>query len=225
MIIVSGASRGIGRGIYNHLKKQNKEVIGISKTINSDTNIYNCDISNYSELQNLVSKIKKNNTKIYAYINAAGIASMNLALATPELVTRDIININLLGTIFSNQLFSPLIIRNKAGGRIINFSTLAVKLSLKGEAVYIASKAGVEAYSKSLARELSGFNITVNCIAPGPIKTDLLRGVSEKQIDKIIQQQIIPKVCDVDDIVNQVDLLLSEKANKISGQVINVGGY
>lgn len=225
MIIVSGASRGIGEAIYNHLRKQNKEVIGISKTINSDANIYNCDISNFSELQNLVSKIKKNNTNIYAYINAAGIASMNLALATPESVTRDIININLLGTIFSNQLFSPLIIRNKTGGRIINFSTLAVKLSLKGEAVYIASKAGVEAYSKSLARELSGFNITVNCIAPGPIKTDLLRGVSEKQIDNIIQQQIIPKVCDVHDIVNQIDLLLSEKANKISGQVINVGGY
>ena len=123
-----------------------------------------------------------------------------------------------------NQLLSPLIIRNKLGGRIINFSTLAVKLSLKGESVYIASKAGVEAYSKSLARELSGFQITVNCIAPGPIKTDLLKGVSEQQINNIVQQQIIPQVCDVKDIVNQVDLLLSKKADKISGQVINVGG-
>ena len=225
MIIVSGASRGIGNAIYNHLKKLNKKVIGISKSKSEDPLIYQCDISDFSELQNLVSIIKKTNKSIYAYINAAGTASMNLALATPESVSRNIVNTNLLGTIFSNQLLSPLIIRNKLGGRIINFSTLAVKLSLKGESVYIASKAGVEAYSKSLARELSGFQITVNCIAPGPIKTDLLKGVSEQQINNIVQQQIIPQVCDVKDIVNQVDLLLSKKADKISGQVINVGGY
>ena len=83
-------------------------------------------------------------------------------------------------------------IRNK-NGCIINFSTIAVRLALKGESIYAASKAGVEAFSKVFAREMADFNIKVNCIAPGPIKTDLINGVSDSQINKIISQQIIPK--------------------------------
>ena len=78
-------------------------------------------------------------------------------------------------------------------GSFINFSTIAVALALKGESVYVASKAGVEAFSRSFAREMSDFNIRVNCIAPGPIKTDLLRGITDTQIEKITSQQIIQK--------------------------------
>ena len=78
-------------------------------------------------------------------------------------------------------------------GSFINFSTIAVALALKGESVYVASKAGVEAFSRSFAREMSDFNIRVNCIAPGPIKTDLLRGITDTQIEKITSQQLIQK--------------------------------
>tara|TARA_B110000858_G_scaffold198358_2_gene264255 strand:+ start:10165 stop:10842 length:678 start_codon:yes stop_codon:yes gene_type:complete len=224
MIIISGASRGIGSAIFEDLKEKKIDVLGISRTGDSKKGIIECDISDFSSVKSVASKIKKEHKNIYALINVAGIASMNLALATPEKTTRNIISTNLIGTIFTNQLFAPLIIRSKKPGRIINFSTLAIKLGIKGEAVYIASKAAVEAYSRSLARELSGFNITVNCIAPGPIKTDLLRGVSEKQIDNIVSQQIFPRVCEVKDVVNQVNMLLSEQANLVSGQTIHVGG-
>lgn len=224
MIIISGASRGIGNAIFEDLKEKNINVIGISRKGDLKKGIIECDISDFNSVKSVASKIKKEHKNIYAFINAAGIASMNLALATPDETTKNIISTNLMGTIFTNQLFAPLIIRSKKPGRIINFSTLAIKLGIKGEAVYIASKAAVEAYSRSLARELSAFNITVNCIAPGPIKTDLLRGVSEKQIDDIISQQIFPKVCDVKDVVNQIHMLLSEQANLVSGQTIHVGG-
>ena len=148
---------------------------------------------------------------------------MNLAIAMPEDITRKIINTNLLGTIFLNQLFSTLLIRNN-NGRIINFSTVAVNLAIKGESVYTASKAGIESYSRTLAKELSSFNITVNCIAPGPIKTDLTAGVTDKQLEKIINQQIIQKQLHPSDVMDQVDLLLSEKAKYITGEVIVVGG-
>ena len=149
---------------------------------------------------------------------------MNLAIAMPEDITRKIINTNLLGTIFLNQLFSTLLIRNN-NGRIINFSTVAVNLAIKGESVYTASKAGIESYSRTLAKELSSFNITVNCIAPGPIKTDLTAGVTDKQLEKIINQQIIQKQLHPSDVMDQVDLLLSEKAKYITGEVIVVGGF
>ena len=109
-------------------------------------------------------------------------------------------------------------------GCIINFSTIAVALALKGESVYAASKAGVEVFSKSFAREMSDFNIRVNCIAPGPIRTDLLKGITDAQIQKITSQQIIPKQFRKSDICDLVELLIDEKASSLSGQVLNIGG-
>ena len=114
-------------------------------------------------------------------------------------------------------------IRQKSG-LIINFSTIAVNLALKGESVYAASKAGVETFSRTFARETASFNVRVNCIAPGPIRTDLLRGVTEDQIDNIVAQQIIQKRFEKSDICDLVELLLNEKAQSLSGQVLNVGG-
>lgn len=88
-------------------------------------------------------------------------------------------------------------------GSFINFSTIAVALALKEESVYAASKAGVESFSRTFAREMADFNVRVNCIAPGPIRTDLLRVITDDQIEKITSQQVIQKqfqksdVCDL----------------------------
>ena len=224
MIIVTGASRGLGAAIFNDLKEKHSNVIGLARNADEKLNIFECDISNLKSVKSAAKKIKKIDNKLYAIINVAGIASMNIALATPEETIRKIIDINLLGTIFISQTFTPLIIRNTFG-RIINFSTIAVKLGIKGESVYIASKAAVEGFSRSLARELSPFNITVNCIAPGPIKTDLLRGVSDKQIKDITDQQIFSRTMLPSDIVDYVNLILSNEAKHITGQVLHVGGY
>ncbi len=223
MYIVSGASRGIGKYIFESLKAKKFDVIGLATKSNPEKKILECDISDFTSIKSAHDIIKKKYNKIYALINVAGIASMNLAIATPETVTRKIINTNLLGTIFLNQIFSPMLIRNNKG-RIINFSTVAVKLAIKGESIYTASKAGVESYSRTLAKELSSFNITVNCIAPGPIKTDLTAGVTSKQLQSIISQQIIQKQLDPSDVMDQVELLLSEKAKNITGEVIALGG-
>ena len=149
---------------------------------------------------------------------------MNLALTTPPEVTEKIVKTNLIGTIFFNQIFSPLLIRNKKG-KIINFSTIAVNLGLKGESIYAASKSGVETFTRILAKELSPFNITANCIAPGPIRTNLLKGISEEQIKKITEQQIIQKEMKPSDLFKIVDFLLSNSSSNITGQIMNVGGF
>lgn len=148
---------------------------------------------------------------------------MNLAVITDHKTVNNIIQTNLIGTINCCQLFSPLMIRQKRGS-FINFSTIAVALALKGESVYAASKAGVENFTRSFAREMSDFNINVNCIAPGPIKTDLLKGITQNQIDKIISQQIINKQFTPEDICDLVEVLLDKRSSSINGQIINVGG-
>ena len=222
--IVTGASRGIGFAISKRLLSRGYMVYGISRdTSKLDFNSYDCDIQSYEELKAISVKIKNQKIRIDGLINAAGVASMNLALMTPKHVTERLINTNLLGTIFASQIFSPLIIRNKSG-IIINFSTIAVALGLKGESVYCASKAGIEGFTKSFSREMADFNVKVNCIAPGPIKTSLISGISKNQLNNIVDNQIIRKIFKVSDVCDLVEILIDPKSKSLAGQTFHVGG-
>ena len=116
-----------------------------------------------------------------------------------------------------------MMLKNK-NGSFINFSTIAVALALKGESIYAASKAGVESFSRTFAREVADYNVRVNCIAPGPISTNMLSGVTDNQVEKITSQQIISKLFNKTDICDLVELLIDERASSLSGQVLNVGG-
>jgi len=160
---------------------------------------------------------------VYALINAAGIASLNLVLTTPAATIRRIIETNLLGTIFLCQQVAPALIR-RGNGRIINFSTMGVPLAIKGEAIYVASKAGVEGFSRAFAREMSPHGVTVNIVAPGPIDTALIAKVPREKVDAVVRQQIIQRQAKPEDVWNIVSLLLSPESSMISGETIHVGG-
>ena len=224
MIIITGASRGLGRAICDRLIEKNVDVLGLARNVGDvPFASMNCDVSSYESIKAVTQQLKKNRTKITGLVNAAGIASMNLAVTTSQSVTQKIINTNLLGTIYCCQLIAPLMIRNKQGS-IINFSTIAVTLGLKGESIYIASKAGVEGFTRSFAREMADFNVTVNCIAPGPVNTSLLNGITMEQINKIVSQQIISKQFEPTSIADLVELFMDSRSNSLSGQVLHVGG-
>ncbi len=224
MIIVTGASRGLGQAITERLIKNGEDVIGLARnTIGLKINAIECDVSNYASVKNASKEVKRIKKPVKAFINAAGVASMNMAVTTDESTVQKLIQTNLVGTIYCCQLFAPIMLRQKQGS-FINFSTIAVALALKGESVYAASKAGVESFSRAFAREMADFNVRVNCIAPGPIRTDLLRGITDTQIEKITSQQVIQKQFQKSDVCDLVELLLDEKASSLSGQVFNVGG-
>jgi len=224
MIIVTGASRGLGQAITERLIGKGEKVIGLARNnISGNIDAIRCDISDYASVKKASKEIKQLKTPVKALINAAGVASMNMALTTDEATIQKLIQTNLVGTIYCCQLFSPIMLRQKQGS-IINFSTIAVALALKGESVYAASKAGVESFSRTFAREVASFNVRVNCIAPGPIRTDLLRGITETQIEKITAQQVLPKQFQKSDVCDLVELLIDEKASSLSGQVLSVGG-
>lgn len=224
MIIVTGASKGLGRAICDRLLSHNIPVFGLARTVDGlPFPALSCDVSSYEQVKAVAQQLKKEGSKIKGLINAAGIASMNLAIMTPAKMTQKIIETNLLGTIYCCQNIAPLMIRNKAGA-IINFSTIAVSLGLKGEAIYAASKAGVEGFTRAFAREMADFNIRVNCIAPGPIATNLLKGVTATQIKNIVVQQIIPQQFTPDAVSDLVELLLDTRSHSLSGHVLHVGG-
>jgi len=224
MIIVTGASKGLGRAICERLIEKKIDVLGLARNVEDvPFTTMSCDVSSYESVKAVAQQLKKDGVKVDGLVNAAGIASMNLAVTTPPSVAQKIINTNLLGTIYCCQLFAPLMLRNKQGS-IINFSTIAVALGLKGESIYAASKAGVEGFTRSFAREMADFNVQVNCIAPGPIDTSLLKGITSEQINKIVSQQIIPKQFKPDSVADLVELLIDSRSNSLSGQVLHVGG-
>lgn len=224
MIIVTGASKGLGLAICERLIENNIEVFGLARNIEElHFPSMSCDVSSYESVKAVAQHFKKERVQVTGLVNAAGIASMNLAVTTPQSVAQKIINTNLLGTIYCCQLIAPLMLRNKKGS-IINFSTIAVALGLKGESIYAASKAGVEGFTRAFAREMADFNVKVNCIAPGPIDTNLLKGITADQINRIVSQQIIPKKFKPDSVADLVELLIDNRSDSLSGQVLHVGG-
>lgn len=224
MIIVTGASRGLGQAITERLIERGEEVLGLARNMSGmDINAIECDVSDYASVKNASKEVKRMKKPVKAFINAAGVASMNMAVTTDEATVQKLIQTNLVGTIYCCQLFAPIMLRQKQGS-FINFSTIAVALALKGESVYAASKAGVESFSRTFAREVADFNVRVNCVAPGPIRTDLLRGITDTQIEKITSQQVIPRQFQKSDVCDIVELLIDEKAASLSGQILNVGG-
>lgn len=222
-LLVTGASRGLGRHIAERAAAEGYRVVGLARQPAevAGVEIVACDVGDAREVDEVCKRLK--GLPLYGIINAAGIASMNLLLTTPVETIERLVRTNLTGTILVCRAAAKQLVRQKQG-RIINFSTIAVPLGLKGEAVYVATKAGVEGFSRSFAREMSDHGVTVNVIAPGPIDTDLIRKVPAEKIQEIVNRQISQSMAVPEDVWNVVSLLLADESRTITGTVINIAG-
>ena len=109
-------------------------------------------------------------------------------------------------------------------GRIVNFSSVAAPLSLEGESIYGSSKAAIESFTKTAAKEVSRFNITVNALAPTPVETDLIKGLPKENISELINQQTIKRIGKFEDISNVIDFFIKKESDFITGQIMYLGG-
>lgn len=223
-IVVTGASRGLGAHCATRLHEAGYKVIGLARKVVGDSPyvIRIADVTDPESVKAAMDDLRRD-PSVYGLINAAGIASMNLVMTTPPETVRRIIETNLIGTIYCCQAIAPALIK-RGKGRIINFSTLGVPLAIKGEAVYIASKAGIEGFSRAFAREMSPHGVTVNVVAPGPIDTALLEKVPREKIDEVVSRQLITRQGEPEDVWNIVSMLLAQQSSMITGQTIYVGG-
>ncbi len=222
-IVITGASRGLGLHMARKALVEGYSVTGLARTPDENAGfpMLACDVTNPADVARCFAALRKQ--PLWALINAAGAASMNLHLTTPPETMRHLVACNLLGTMYCSAEGGRIFARRRAG-RIITFSSIAVALGLEGEASYVAAKAGVEGFTRAFAREMAAFGVTVNAVAPGPIPTRLIAGVPEEKIAALRARQILPRPLVADDVWNVVSWLLEERSASLSGEVLHVGG-
>ena len=224
---ITGTRRGIGQALAQHYVELGHQVIGCSRSepswsLKNYTHFVG-DVADNHFVTQVMRYIKNKYGHLDNLINNAGIASMNHCLLTPSQTIQRIHDTNVLGT-FQCCREGAKLMRQQKYGRIINFTSIAVPLQIEGEAVYAASKSAVQTLTKILARELAEFSITVNSIGPTPIKTDLIKKVPDKAINRIINRQAIKRLGQFNDVINVIDFFLQESSEFITGQNLYLGG-
>lgn len=226
-ILITGASRGIGRFLVKYYLEKHFCVLGFSRSKSTikDKNYshFSVDVSNEKMVTKCLFEIKKKDILPDILINNAGIASMNHIILTPTETAKKIFDVNFLGTFIVTREIVKVMIKRKRG-RIINISTIAVPLKLEGEAIYASSKNAVETFTQILAKEVAPYRVTCNCVGPAPIKTDLLKSLPEEKIDNLIQKLVIKKLGKPEDVAHVIDFFIDEKSDCITGQTIYLGG-
>ena len=229
-VFITGASRGIGNAIAKSLLEENYIVIGTATTSEGVEQLieegilgYKLELDDLQRINTSWEKIPNENLDIDILINNAGFTRDNLILRMSEDEWNEVMNVH-LNAIFriTKRLLKPML--KKRWGRIINLSSTSAVLGNKGQANYAAAKAGIEAFSRSLASEVGTRGITVNAVAPGFIKTDMTesnKGVSEEEL---IKQIPLGRFGESTEIAHLVNFLCSDESSYITGQTIHING-
>jgi 3-oxoacyl-[acyl-carrier protein] reductase len=234
--LVTGASRGIGKAISKQLAQDGFSVIinyrsndeEANKTLNEiveaggKAELLKFDVSNIDAIENALETWANNNEEEYieVLINNAGIRKDNLQVFMQNDEWTDVINTNLNSFFYvTRRLLKDMLV--KKNGRIINIVSLSGLTGVTGQTNYSAAKAGVIGATRSLAKEIARKRVTVNCVAPGFIKTDMTEELDEKQFRNVIPMRRFGKV---EEVASLVSYLASNKSSYITGEVISVSG-
>ena len=235
-IVVTGASRGIGAAVYEACLKAGATVIGTATSAAGaekitekakELGLKGCgkvlNIADRAQTDAFAAEIEKEFGTVSVLINNAGITRDTLALRMKDEQWDAVIETNLTGTFRLTRCFLKGMMKARKG-KIINLSSIVGMMGNAGQANYAAAKAGLIAMSKSIARELGARGITVNCIAPGFIATDMTDDLSEDQKKALSAQIPLGRLGAAQDIANTAVFLASDAASYITGQVIEVNG-
>jgi 3-oxoacyl-[acyl-carrier protein] reductase len=236
-VLVTGASRGIGKAIatlfaennYNVLINYNKseeEAMDLYNNLKSkgySVDVYKADVSKKEEVNMMINYCIGKFEKIDVLINNAGISKTNLFTDISYEEWDEVMATNLNGVFYTTKKALQYMIPEMSG-KIINISSIWGMVGGSFEVHYSASKAAVIGMTKALAKELGPSNIQVNCIAPGVIQTDMLNNVSQETLEMLREETPLMKLGTVEDIAHTALFLANENANFITGQVISPNG-
>ena len=231
---ISGASRGIGEAIAKTLSKEYDVVINYASRKESAQNVLaqleagnhhmiQCDVSNEQQVKDMMDEIMEKYGRIDVVVNNAGITKDNLLLRMKEEEFNDVIDINLKGTYHCIRHVAKIMMKQRSG-KIVNMASVVGLCGNAGQVNYAASKGGVIAMTKAVAKELAPRGICVNAVAPGFIETEMTEVLSDVVKQEAIRTIPMQRFGHVDEIANVVKFLCSDDSNYITGQVISVDG-
>ncbi|HMA19866.1 MAG TPA: 3-oxoacyl-[acyl-carrier-protein] reductase [Gemmatimonadaceae bacterium] len=231
--VVTGSTRGIGRAVAQALAESGARVAvvgrdlekarAVASEIGHDSRGYACDVANTGSVTQLIADVEKDFGGIDILVNNAGITRDNLVMRLKDEDWDDVLNANLRGAFAAIRAVVRGMMK-KRNGRIINMASVVGLNGNKGQANYAASKAGLIALTKSVAKELGSRNILVNAIAPGFIETEMTDAMTPEA--KAALNGLIPleRLGKTEDIASAVVFLASDHASYITGQVLVVDG-
>ena len=231
-ILITGATGGIGGAIVKKLISLNAKVCctgtNIKKLENLKKNhptslIKQFDISNHSNIEKFIDETENDLGGIDVLINNAGINKDTLSLRMSEQEWKKVIDINLTSTFLLSKYAIKKMLKNKFG-RVINITSIVGHTGNLGQSNYSASKAGIVGMSKSLSIEYAKKNITINCVSPGFIVSDMTNNIPEKIRSMLIAKIPMGRLGSGEDVSNCVAFLSSEEASYVTGETIHVNG-
>jgi len=229
-ILITGASRGIGRDIALNSKEKGYKVLGTSTTNEGVLSLkengihgLQLDLNDKKSVESFNGLLTQEHPDIAVLVNNAGITRDNIVLRMSEEEWTDVLNVNLNGAFKVTKTVLKFMLK-KRWGRILNITSTSASTGNRGQANYAAAKAGVEAFSKSVAKEVGSRGITVNAIAPGYIQTDMTEVISENVKEEILSQIPLSRFGKPEEISQLVDFLISDEASYITGQTIHING-
>ncbi len=232
-IILTGATGVIGNSILDKLVSAganvlptgtNEQKLKIIQEKYKDLNVVRFDISDHEKIDQFVDDCsKKFSNKIDVLINNAGITQDNLSLRMKEEEWKKVIDVNLTSTFLITKSVIKKMLKTK-NGKIINVTSVVGHTGNIGQANYAASKAGIVAMSKSLAQEYGKKNITVNCVSPGFIVSEMTAKISEEHTDLMKSRISLNKFGNPEDVANSIAFLSSNLSDYITGETIHING-
>lgn len=235
VIVITGSSRGIGMNLALRLSKENaKVVINYNKSeqkandllntickYNKECIVLKTDVTKPKEVRNFHDAVHKRYGKIDVLINNAGVCDDNLLQMMTVTQWDNVIRTNLFGTFLCCREFSKTMIRQREG-KIINIASLKGQLGCEGQANYSASKGGIISMTKTLAKEMGKYNVSVNAVCPGFIVTDLNRHNEEKKVKAQNATVMKNNMNAIKDLENFIIYASSDLFSGVSGQVFNL---
>jgi len=234
--LVTGGGRGIGREIVTLLAKEGADIAvcdvskeslesvkGEVESLGRKCLVFEVDVTKMDQVENMISKILDNFKKVDILINNAGITRDGLLVRMSEIDWDAVISVNLKGVFnCTKAVVKPMM--KQRWGRIVNIASIIGIMGNAGQANYAASKGGIIAFTKSIAKELASRNINVNAIAPGFIQTEMTKKLPENYREEMLKLIPLNRLGEPQDVANTVLFLVSEPSSYITGHVIQVDG-
>jgi 3-oxoacyl-[acyl-carrier protein] reductase len=234
--LVTGASRGIGRAIALALGGAGARVIAAARSLEAASGTADeivsrggsaraivLDIADERSVETAMAEALREHATIPLLVNNAGITRDNLLMRMNKEDWNQVIDTNLSGIYRICRSLVPSMVKARYG-RIVNVTSVVARSGNPGQANYAAAKAGIEGFTRSLARELGSRNITVNCVAPGFIDTDMTAKLSEAQREALLAQVPLKRLGRPDEVAAGVTYLLSDQAAYVTGTTLDING-